>query len=97
MPLRRGGLNLYYEGRLVDISQGFTGTSAADASYGVPDMTSLQHIHEAALLENLHVRSDDKKPYTYMGSVLVAVNPLQQLPQPDAKDYAGCVGWCDQK
>ena len=41
----------------------------SDSAYGLPDMTMLNHIHEAAILENLNLRSTASEPkaYTYMG------------------------------
>lgn len=53
----------------------------------VPDMTSLHYLHEASILYNLGVRAAEHKPYTYMGSVLIAVNPLQDVPMPDMSLY----------
>jgi myosin heavy subunit len=56
----------------------------------VPDMTALQHLHEPAILHNLHMRSSVKSPYTYMGTVLIAVNPLEALPMPPIAKYIDC-------
>ncbi|CAM9750268.1 unnamed protein product, partial [Ectocarpus sp. 8 AP-2014] len=55
----------------------------------VPDMTSLHHIHEAGILHNLRERSKlrNQRPYTFMGTILIAVNPLQRVPSPDMRDY----------
>ena len=53
----------------------------------VSDMTSLHYLHEPAILYNLGVRNFDKLPYTYMGSVLIAVNPLQAIPNPELTEY----------
>jgi len=49
----------------------------------VPDMTSLYHINDAGILHNLKVRSEKDLPYTMMGSVLVSVNPLHPVPDPE--------------
>ncbi|GBG25741.1 Myosin-IB [Hondaea fermentalgiana] len=49
----------------------------------VPDMTSLYHINDAGILHNLKVRSEKDLPYTMMGSVLVSVNPLHAVRDPD--------------
>ena len=46
----------------------------------VEDMTALYHIHEPAILQNLETRSLSNEPYTFMASVLVAVNPLRPIP-----------------
>ncbi|KAJ8613568.1 hypothetical protein CTAYLR_002223 [Chrysophaeum taylorii] len=46
----------------------------------VPDMTALEHLDEASMLENLETRLlKAKEPYTYVSTVLVAVNPLQKV------------------
>lgn len=47
-----------------------------------PDMTSLYYINEPCILMNLEERSLKDEPYTFMGNVLVAVNPLKNLPNP---------------
>ncbi|KAJ0408012.1 hypothetical protein P43SY_000216 [Pythium insidiosum] len=49
------------------------------------DMTSLRHLHEAALAKNLEDRSSqqNQRPYTFMANVLIAVNPLKHLEEPD--------------
>jgi len=46
---------------------------------GYPDMTSMRYINEATILSNLHRRSIYNKPYTFMGPVLVAVNPVKRI------------------
>ncbi|KAG9414850.1 hypothetical protein AC1031_008264 [Aphanomyces cochlioides] len=55
------------------------------------DMTSLHHLHEAALVKNLQDRSvlSNQRPYTFMANVLIAVNPLRYLEEPDKKGYIG--------
>ena len=51
----------------------------AFGSTGHPDMTGMKIINEPQILENLRVRSESKHPYTYMGAVLLAVNPLVKI------------------
>ncbi|CAM9142326.1 unnamed protein product [Ectocarpus sp. 6 AP-2014] len=55
----------------------------------VADMTSLHHIHEAGILHNLRERSklQDQRPYTFMGTILIAVNPLRRVPNPEMADF----------
>lgn len=44
------------------------------------DMCNLNHLHEPAILENLQVRFEKSMPYTYTGSICIAVNPYKWLP-----------------
>ncbi|XP_068613626.1 unconventional myosin-XV-like [Brachionichthys hirsutus] len=44
---------------------------------GVEDMTQLEEMHEGAVLLNLKMRSDRELIYTYIGSILVSVNPYK--------------------
>ena len=53
----------------------------------VSDMTSLQYLHEPGILFNLVERSRLLFPYTYMSLVLIAMNPLQQLPTPEVSEF----------
>jgi hypothetical protein len=46
---------------------------------GVEDMTSLNYLHEASILDNLRNRFLRQLPYTYTGDITVAVNPYQWL------------------
>ncbi|XP_066913408.1 unconventional myosin-Ie-like [Clytia hemisphaerica] len=47
---------------------------------GVEDMVLLTKIQESAIVENLKKRYMDDLIYTYIGPVLVSVNPFKQLP-----------------
>lgn len=49
----------------------------------VADMSGLNFIHEPGILSNLTFRALSKMPYTYMGTVLIAMNPLQKIDSPD--------------
>uniref|UniRef100_A0A672NVC9 Myosin X n=1 Tax=Sinocyclocheilus grahami TaxID=75366 RepID=A0A672NVC9_SINGR len=46
---------------------------------GVEDMATLQDLHDGAILHNLQLRYTQKSVYTYIGSILAAVNPYQRL------------------
>ncbi|KAG5175947.1 P-loop containing nucleoside triphosphate hydrolase protein [Tribonema minus] len=55
----------------------------------VADMTALHHINEPGILHNLRVRSDlrNQRPYTYMGTILICVNPLRTVPDPPMSEF----------
>jgi myosin heavy subunit len=55
------------------------------------DMTNLYHLNEPAIIENLEKRADllNQRPYTRISNVLIAVNPLWYLPNPNVVDYTG--------
>ncbi|KAK1390713.1 Myosin-8 [Heracleum sosnowskyi] len=55
-------------------------------SKGVEDMTKLTYLHEAGVLQNIGFRFDVNEIYTYTGSILIAVNPFQRLPDLYGKD-----------
>ncbi|XP_029292905.1 unconventional myosin-XV [Cottoperca gobio] len=44
---------------------------------GVEDMTQLEEMHEGVVLLNLRKRSERELIYTYIGSILVSVNPYK--------------------
>ncbi|XP_041118755.1 unconventional myosin-X [Polyodon spathula] len=46
---------------------------------GVEDMSTLTELHEAAIMHNLHLRYQQDKIYTNIGSILAAVNPYKQI------------------
>uniref|UniRef100_A0A671WQ61 Myosin X n=1 Tax=Sparus aurata TaxID=8175 RepID=A0A671WQ61_SPAAU len=47
---------------------------------GVEDMATLEDLHDGAIMHNLFLRYQQRHIYTYIGSILAAVNPYQQLP-----------------
>ncbi|XP_051556331.1 unconventional myosin-X-like [Myxocyprinus asiaticus] len=51
----------------------------SSSNTGVEDMATLQDLHDGAILHNLHLRYTQKSIYTYIGSILAAVNPYQCL------------------
>ncbi|XP_043931136.1 unconventional myosin-Ib isoform X2 [Protopterus annectens] len=55
-------------------------TSLLDNMVGVGDMVLLEPLSEDAFLENLKKRFDHNEIYTYIGSVVVSINPYRSLP-----------------
>ncbi|XP_062059395.1 unconventional myosin-Ia isoform X3 [Lepus europaeus] len=51
-----------------------------EGSVGVEDLVLLEPLEEEALLRNLQLRYEHKEIYTYIGNVVISVNPYQQLP-----------------
>lgn len=51
-----------------------------DAKYGLADAVLLSEITESNFIENLKTRYTHDKIYTYIGNVIVAVNPYKQIP-----------------
>uniref|UniRef100_A0A8C7PEF0 Myosin X n=1 Tax=Oncorhynchus mykiss TaxID=8022 RepID=A0A8C7PEF0_ONCMY len=50
------------------------------SSGGVEDMASLEDLHDGAIMHNLYLRYQQRNIYTYIGSILAAVNPYQSIP-----------------
>lgn len=53
--------------------------SAGEGLTGLDDLTQLTHLHEAAVLDSLHLRFDVDKIYTFTGPILIAVNPFKSI------------------
>ncbi|XP_032204603.1 unconventional myosin-Ia [Mustela erminea] len=51
-----------------------------EGSVGVEDLVLLEPLEQEPLLRNLQLRYEKKEIYTYIGNVLISVNPYQQLP-----------------
>uniref|UniRef100_G3VSQ4 Unconventional myosin-Ia n=1 Tax=Sarcophilus harrisii TaxID=9305 RepID=G3VSQ4_SARHA len=54
--------------------------SVLEGSVGVGDMILLEPLNEESLINNLEKRFQHKEIYTYIGNVVISVNPYQQLP-----------------
>ncbi|XP_077583699.1 unconventional myosin-Ib isoform X4 [Stigmatopora nigra] len=55
-------------------------TSLLDNMIGVGDMVLLEPLTEDSFLENLRKRFDHNEIYTYIGSVVISMNPYRSLP-----------------
>nr|XP_023395329.1 unconventional myosin-Ia [Loxodonta africana] len=49
-------------------------------SVGVEDLVLLEPLVQESLLKNLQIRYEKKEIYTYIGNVVISLNPYQQLP-----------------
>ena len=53
-----------------------------EMNYGeVPDLTSLRHVNEPEILHVLSERAYMDIPYTFLGPILLSVNPLRNIPE----------------
>ncbi|XP_023135821.2 unconventional myosin-Ib isoform X4 [Amphiprion ocellaris] len=55
-------------------------TSLLDNMIGVGDMVLLEPLSEDSFLDNLRKRFDHNEIYTYIGSVVISMNPYRSLP-----------------
>jgi hypothetical protein len=53
------------------------------------DMITLRALSEPSILHNLRERSLSKKPYTYMGTILISVNPFAWYDSPETSQFKG--------
>eukprot|EP01133_Synstelium_polycarpum_P013441 gene13441-15840_t len=51
-----------------------------DILEGIDDLAALSYLHEPAILHNLHHRYNLNQIYTYIGKILIAINPYTSLP-----------------
>ncbi|XP_004466213.2 unconventional myosin-Ia [Dasypus novemcinctus] len=51
-----------------------------EGSIGVEDLVLLEPLAQESLIKNLQLRYENKEIYTYIGDVVISVNPYQQLP-----------------
>ncbi|MEE6490429.1 hypothetical protein FKM82_015875 [Ascaphus truei] len=55
-------------------------TSLLDNMIGVGDMVLLEPLNEDSFINNLKMRFDHSEIYTYIGSVVISINPYRSLP-----------------
>uniref|UniRef100_A0A8C6V3Z1 Unconventional myosin-Ib n=1 Tax=Neogobius melanostomus TaxID=47308 RepID=A0A8C6V3Z1_9GOBI len=55
-------------------------TSLLDNMIGVGDMVLLEPLSEDSFIDNLRKRFDHNEIYTYIGSVVISINPYRSLP-----------------
>jgi myosin heavy subunit len=53
------------------------------------DMITLRGLSEPSILNNLKERSISKHPYTYMGTILISVNPFEWYDFPEVDQFKG--------
>lgn len=53
------------------------------------DMVTLRGLSEPSILNNLKERSFSKQPYTYMGTILISVNPFEWYDFPEIEQFKG--------
>lgn len=53
------------------------------------DMAALKNLNEPSILHNLTSRYNDMITYTFMGLVLIAMNPFRYYPSPSFEDFIG--------
>ncbi|KAI6240417.1 Myosin head [Aphelenchoides fujianensis] len=67
--------------------------AAPDRQKDVDDNCNLMFLNEGTLLHNIRARYEQKKIYTYVGNILVSVNPYEPLPAlyaaPNIREYRG--------
>lgn len=50
-----------------------------NAIAGLPDMVDIDELNHATLLQNLEARYNRDEIYTYVGPIILAVNPFMNL------------------
>ena len=70
--------SLYESQLLRDYFKRFLYSSPKDKEY--PDLCQLNNLTEETLLQNLRERFSNSQIYTYVGSILISVNPFKYYP-----------------
>jgi myosin heavy subunit len=50
-----------------------------NAAQGLPDMVDIDELNHATLMQNLQARYDRDEIYTYVGPIILAMNPFMNL------------------
>ena len=70
------------------------------AKYGLPDFVLLEPITESNVLQNLEKRYKQNRIYSFIGNVVVSMNPYKQIPELNTeqvmKRYHGREHWEEQ-
>lgn len=55
----------------------------------ITDLSLLEDVSESSILDILHRRYNEKQIYTYIGRVLISMNPFRFVESPEMTDYQG--------
>lgn len=77
---RGGGAAERLPGELETMAKMEVKSSLLDNMIGVGDMVLLEPLNEETFIDNLKKRFDHNEIYTYIGSVVISVNPYRSLP-----------------
>jgi len=65
------------------------------AEEGIQDMVDIDELNHATLLYNLFKRYEHDEIYTYVGPILLAMNPFKRMPQlyveEEVRKYQGII------
>lgn len=64
---------------VVDLEPGSVKAMTLEASEGAPDMARMSELNETSILSNLNTRYRKDEIYTYIGSILISVNPYKRI------------------
>jgi myosin heavy subunit len=69
------------------VSAGLTEESSENAIAGIPDMVDMDELNRATLLYNLANRYHRLDIYTWVGPILLVLNPFKFVAQYDGKEF----------